>query len=118
MYPMDVAPVDSAKALENDGIEKKAVDVTARKGGEERRREEETSFFSSSFDTTTTATETAWPTDVTPTGEAEALENKDVKEKTVGGTAGADGLFGALVTVDGGGGSSSSSSTTLNKLLS
>ena len=40
MYPMDVAPVDSAKALENDGIEKKAVDVTARKGGEERRREE------------------------------------------------------------------------------
>ena len=56
---------------------------------------------------TITKTETAWPTDVTPADEAEALENEDVKEETADGTTGADGLFDALATADGGGGSSS-----------
>ena len=62
--------------------------------------------------TATTETDTALANDI------EAPANDGSEEEAADGTAGGDGLFGALATADGGGGSSSYSSTTLNTLLS
>ena len=66
-----------------------------------RRRRKFSSFSSSSFDATISAT----ATEAAPADNVEAPAKECFKEETVHGTAGADGLFYALVAAaDRGGG--------------
>ena len=70
-----------------------------------RRRRKSSSFSSSSFDDATAAT----ATDAAPADDVEASTKEFFEEKTVDGTAGADGIFYALVaTANRGGGEGSS----------